>query len=450
MIDNSISSSFQISDGILTEILRDDNAKIIQLEKWFQPFFAKIHCLAVCMETTVDDLLMLSFLIKKKINFYLQPSGAKDDPVPSFCDYVIKGSIYKSRSFELITSPIAVNGTFDDHYLFDPNEGNVVFSSSGSTGAPKYIHHTIENILLNSRNVANTFKIASDTRVLLPVPANHMYGFGVGFVPALISGAKLMLVNKANVIRVVGQLTDFQPHIALLTPTLCKMIVIVLKRPCEYTHFVSAGDRVSNELFSKFRLQVGKLTNLYGSTELGAIAITDHSKDADAFRPMPKVAIRVLNGQLVCRHPAGHSSTLEFEKANRRWKRLEHEAEVSTGDRGLVTGNNQFNVLGRMSHSVNRSGFLVSIQEIENLIENAIPSIEEVIVILGREGLKGKELIAILQSDSTPDRAIEIQNICQQKMPKHLVPDVFHVLPSFPRLPSGKPNRIALKEKYST
>jgi acyl-coenzyme A synthetase/AMP-(fatty) acid ligase len=412
-------------------------------------FFAgqgQVACLAMATENTVSGVLMILYLLSRRINvFLLPPQAPVEKGIPFFCDRIL------SVDGECADRPI-----LRDHPAFDgsggmPGSGSVFFASSGTTGTPKYVRFDGGNLLCNARNCLERFRYSAASKVLIPVPIGHMYGLGVGLLPALMAGADIRLIDRNNAIKLKEQLASFQPDITLVTPTVIRMMMMLPKRPGRHGIFITAGEKIASKDFRDFESAYGQLFNLYGCTELGAIATspTEGQRSDGQLRPLDGVEVRIdADGQVRCRHNAPFASYIDPHghppaTATEEW--------YPTKDIGVTEGARDFRVLGRMDHCVNRSGYLVSLDEIGSCLENLFREIRQAIVLdAGAEKGLTTKLIAVCEvtEEGEVDRDT-VRKICQDKLNKQMIPDEFHFVREMPRLSNGKADRALLARRYT-
>ncbi|HTI10107.1 MAG TPA: class I adenylate-forming enzyme family protein [Puia sp.] len=450
---------FQLEEG---NTLQDDrssldyavvNRIVNSLDEVFkQQGFLKIQCIYIAFQNDIDHAVVILYLLSRKINFYLRSNTGHHQQIPPFCDVLLTWTAEGATGVELSERlELKRNSDCTGSEFIRPGSGKVFFSSSGSTGLPKFIMHTSASLLLNAQAVAERFKYGPEKKVLIPVPVNHMYGFGVGFLPSVMTGASIRLVDKNNVIKLFENLNSFQPDITLLTPPVCKMLVLLNKTVPGNSLYISAGDKMKSSTYAAFESRYGMLINLYGCTELGAIAtshekMTGEERTEGVVRPLSNVRIIIEGdgkGEVLCRHPAAFegyidSNGKEIPLAEKKWFR--------TKDLGTRTGHKKFKVLGRTDHSINRLGYLVSFREIEFALEELFTEIQEVIVVQdANENMLGDRLIAYCQTEGPQALNKDaIKKICREKIPRHLIPDDFIFVAALPRLTNGKPDRQLL------
>jgi acyl-coenzyme A synthetase/AMP-(fatty) acid ligase len=400
-------------------------------------------CVGVPVENTVGCLLRILYFLAEGIRFYLLPG---DSPVhqgmPAFCEWIsTSGGVkrnpgYKERAMRVL-----------------PRVGLAFFSSSGTTGKPKYICYTQEQLLLNAGNCVKRFGLTPASRVLVPVPVSHMYGMAAGLLPALLSGAGVALIEKNNIIKLTEKRSAFQPTVTLVTPAVVRMMSLLKGKPGgSGSLFITAGEKIGRGAYQEFESTHGTLLNLYGCTELGAIGVSPGEGEArwdGLICALEGVEVRVAadTQQIECRHNAGFETYVDEwgipcgdESCSDGW--------FATRDAGRMEGASCFKVLGRTDNCINRSGFLVSLDEVGTLVEDLCPEIRRAVVIESGEGIRG-ELTALYEL--YPGVSIGPETVRQrlrEKINRHQLPDRFCFISEMPKLPSGKPDRTFLLQHY--
>ena len=409
-------------------------------------------CLAVECVNSVPGALLLLTLLRGSNSFVLVPPGVTSEikPTPHFCQYKITvggtGLSLSPASFLAIESNPDFNGK-----TMPP--GKLFLRTSGSMGASKIVVHDHLKLMGNAANCVRKYSFSPASRCVIPVPIAHMYGFGAEFLPAILAGASIDLQEKTNVFKYLDREKRFQPTIAFVTPAICEMLFKAYKTPrtC-YDVMVTSGQRIGGELFRAFDPLIGgRLINQYGSTEMGATAACDPGDDLDRRtgtigKPMPGVELRIEgtgSGGLFVKHPYGFEGYLD--EAGEWLSKAESDGWYRTGDLAQALPDGSIAVLGRADESVNRSGYLVSLADIERVIEKN-DVIGQVAVVAGKtDGKRGARIAAFcVPSPGSAVDGAQIRAYCFEVLPKHAIPDEVHVTASLPMLPSGKIDRQAL------
>lgn len=426
-------------------------------------------CLAFRCGNTVPGAVILLWLLYRERDFVLLPrltgkaQGELEDlNLPSFCKYKLPGPGPTPRNEEPgidLKNPVSYmhlmpNSTYNERAEKNVRQitiaGKVFLKTSGSTSEPKLALHANENLSRNAQNCVERFQLRSQDRVLIAVPVYHMYGLGAGFLPGVLAGASIRLIDQTDIIKYLEQEKQFQPNVSYLTPTLIEMTLRTRKSTYPYRLIVTAGDRINKAAYENFENKFGPLVNLYGSTELGAIATSNLSDPLETrsnsiVQVMPGVEIGLETGEnemaeIMCRHDSGFETYVSREGTQihgltNGW--------FMTKDLGRIISPGIFKVAGRTGNSINRNGILVSFMEVESLMEQGIAGIQHVVVTAKEEeNARGKILVACCQLKNGADmNAAGIRSCCFDIMLRHMVPDEVLVLKEIPRLPNGKFDR---------
>lgn len=387
---------------------------------------------------------------------------------PHFCQYRV--SIDFSPEQAELQEPatyiqIESNSSYREESAFTTPEPLVCLKTSGSMASPKLVMHSAEKLAGNVLPCIDRFQLTEADRISIPVPVFHMYGLGAGFLPAIITGASIDIQENTNLIRFLDREREFEPTKAFLTPGLCEMFLKARRGGRLYDLVVTAGDRISETNFLKFENGFGKLINLYGSTELGAIATSNPDEPLELraqgyLKPMDGVNTRIVEaetkipsdyetGEIYLSHQYGflgyfdtNGKPVGQESGEDDWFASKDFAVLSTDD--------CFRIAGRCDNSVNRSGRLLPLVEVETAMES-LEGVNRVIVVSHGESKYGKGIAALCIPEKSCCLKIEdIKRHCFAKLPGYAIPDRILVIDAPPRLANGKIDRQALTDNLDT
>jgi acyl-coenzyme A synthetase/AMP-(fatty) acid ligase/pyruvate-formate lyase-activating enzyme len=324
--------------------------------------------------------------------------------------------------------------------------GRMAVLSSGTSGAAKLVVHDRAGLMGQAEACIERFGLTATDTVIVPVPIFHMFGLAAAFLPAVLAGAAVDLVERANLPRFLTQETVAQPSVAFMVPSFAETLLKGRRGDRHYRLTVMAGDRVRESTFSAYEARFGPVVQLYGSSEMGAIASTSPHDPEEQRRhtvgaPLAGVELR-LDGpdrdRLMCRHAHGFLGYADedgvLDPAGDWW---------FTKDRArLVEGALQ--ILGRADDQVKRDGVLVSLRAVERALE-ALPDVESAAAVTAAPGPRGLDLVAFCTA--TPGTAIDAANLRRRlaaTAARGLVPDRIEILGRMPLLASGKLDRRAL------
>lgn len=160
-----------------------------------------------------------------------------------------------------------------------------VMVTADSAGDPKVVERTVANLRAEADHVTSTIKITGDDRALLTVPLFHSYGFDVGFLAALRTGAAIYLEDEVAASRIVKLVREQQitvlPGSATLFEEMYKLPTI---RPLAHDsiRFISAGGGLTGSVQENFRKKYGvRPLSCYHLSETGTVSIDMTGKSGD-------------------------------------------------------------------------------------------------------------------------------------------------------------------------
>jgi amino acid adenylation domain-containing protein len=121
------------------------------------------------------------------------------------------------------------------------------------------------------------------------------------------------------------------------------------------------------------------------------------------------------------------------------------EVLYRTGDLARWTADGTLDFLGRIDHQVKLRGFRIELGEIEAVLREH-PAVREAVCVV-RDGGTGKALVAYVAGAAGAAAEADagaLRDLLQARLPGHMVPSAFVVLPALPRTPNGKVDRHAL------
>lgn len=466
MIEKSVESG-DTKNNIITDGTRQCTYhQLLGIFTGLDRFFQQSHvspgeCSVLVCGNTLPEALLLFWLLYRKRSFLLLPRGGLVFNPPEFCKHkILVDPDSPGTDINVPGTYLAVetNPGFNPDAKFPGETGSIFLKTSGSTAEPKLVMHLHEPFAINAANCVERFKITPGDRLLIPVPIYHMYALGAAILPAIIAGASINLLEKTNIITYLDREKKYQPNVSFLTPPLCDMFLRTRKSSYQYRLVVTAGDRITPTTVTNFETRFGKLVNLYGSTEQGAVA-TSNLDDPLTVRangilvPMPGVTIDFADKQsehdpecvseIICHHEYGFDTYVD-KKGQKITK--ETAKPFRTKDLGKRIAGNRFQVVGRTGNSVNRQGILVAFSEVESIMEQGIEAVAHAVVTGGQEDItRGKKMIAWCQlKPNSKWNNQDLRSRCFDIMPRHMVPDEIKIITEIPRLPNGKFDRKKL------
>lgn len=347
----------------------------------------------------------------------------------------------------------------ESSYKIKPFSANAAYilSTSGSTGVPKKVFLTEDNIKWILTKLYPLIGMNDKSKFLFSTP----YSFDVSLTEILspiVAGAELVCLptspSKSESIRLIPKLIEQQQitHLSL-SPSFAEALIDIAG-PAVFSKLKSlmvAGEAFPVSLANKLRISITegcKVFNLYGPTETTIYAtyhqVTgEESKYVPIGNPLPGVKVRVVNknqhtkaGELYIGgkgltqgyllDPSKNDASFIFTHGQRYYK---------TGDNVTTNSKGELIFLEREDDQVQVNGIRIELGEIQNLVAK-IPNIRSAIV-----KYKYSRIYVFYISDKNKEKEI------QQKIPTYLNPILVKV-PKFLYTYNRKIDTKAMIEQY--
>ncbi len=112
----------------------------------------------------------------------------------------------------------------------EPGDTAVLFYTSGTTGAPKGVPLTHENLTHNVEGLLAADIVEGPERVLLPLPLHHVYPFTVGMLVPLRVGATIVFPAGISGSEIAAALAEGQVSIVIGVPRLYQALMSAIRR----------------------------------------------------------------------------------------------------------------------------------------------------------------------------------------------------------------------------
>nr|VFJ91235.1 MAG: AMP-binding enzyme C-terminal domain-containing protein [Candidatus Kentron sp. H]VFJ92340.1 MAG: AMP-binding enzyme C-terminal domain-containing protein [Candidatus Kentron sp. H]VFJ98936.1 MAG: AMP-binding enzyme C-terminal domain-containing protein [Candidatus Kentron sp. H] len=478
-IDQSTSPMNVLTDGQFVCAYMD----IPKVFEEIQEFLVKKEistqdCLTLECDNSVANALTLLYLLEGGYSFLLLPKegkvpqGTGSKPFfPGFCHYKIEIKSIDNKKAYLNNSgkPASLDPeqflsiTENGKWIGKRNIANqkLYLRTSGSTGFPKMAMHSHANLRNNVLNCVRRLHLGSSHRIAIPVPISHLYGLGAAFLPGVAVGASIDLQKGANILRYMQREQEFNPNTAFMTPVFCETLLKGRKSPRPYKLTVIGGDRIRGNTFEKYESLFGRVVQVYGSTEMGAIAAASPDMPANfraetVGKPMENVQIHLGEersehatkkaDELWCHHQYGFEGYVDENGESVDLGQEYQDGWFRTKDFGRIRPEGCLEVLGRYDHSVNRDGLLVLFSDVEKTIET-IEGVEVAVVISKGESERGKGLLVYCVLAKGVDiTEKDIRTACFDLLSRNAIPDQIIIAHSLPLLANGKIDRRKLMD----
>jgi len=328
-----------------------------------------------------------------------------------------------------------------------------VLFTSGSSGAPKGVLHTQATLAYKATLMARVHDLAADDCVLMPAPGAHISGllngitlpgvvpFRTVFMARWDPELALDLIERERVTFMVGPPTFF---VGLMqAPGFAPDRVASLRLVS------SGGAGVSVAFVEEASQRLGAIVKrTYGSTEAPTVATsTGIDSVADAHRhdghAIGAVELRVVDGELCVRGPEVCVGYLEPEQNAHAF---DADGWFRSGDLATLDADGWLTIVGRLKDVIIRGGENISTAEVEHELE-AHSDVRQAVAVGYPDPLMGERVAVFVVGASTFDVDAARAWFAERGVARFKTPERVVVVADLPTLPTGKPDRDALRAR---
>ena len=357
------------------------------------------------------------------------------------------------------------NRHFNPH-LTRKNEIAAVMYTTGSTGIPKGVTLTHQNVLTTLHNISRFIGYTAQDREVVILPLFHSFGLGHAYCNFLNGGFIYTEPGLARIKRVLAAIQEYQatgfPGTPMGYGILLDRYATLFQEQAQSLRFVVINsaplpvERAQQiiHLFPHINLMVYYgLTEASRSTFISLTQQTDMKRFSSVGKPFPNVDLNILTstgeptkvgevGNIIIRGPTVAQGYWRAEKNDPSFQ----NNELHTGDLGYFDEEGYLYLVGRTKEMINVGGLKVVPIEVEKVLSQ-YPGIKEVAVtaiLLNKEELVGAAVV--LKDEKISFDEEECARFCAKYLEKYKIPHTFTILPSIPRNETGKIKRFELQK----
>jgi carnitine-CoA ligase len=329
--------------------------------------------------------------------------------------------------------------------------------TSGTTSRPKGVLLTHANYLYGGEVMARTMRAAPDDRHLIVLPLFHAGAQLHAFIPMLLVGGGVALMERFSAGRFVDQAIRHQATLAALFAAPIRMLLAQPRRPedgATRLRAVSYAQNVTPQQFEEWHQRFrAPLLQIWGMTETMSLPLMQPldlpPKPLSMGRPVLGYDVKIVDetgrevppgtvGELVVQGTPGVSLMKGYFKNPEATAQTLRDGWLWSGDQAWMDGEGYFFFVDRKKDMIKRAGENVSASEVEETLKQH-PAVFDAAVVGVPDPVRDQAIKAyVIVTDGASATAEELIAWCRSRLSSFKVPETVELRTTFPRTSVGK------------
>ncbi len=260
--------------------------------------------------------------------------------------------------------------------------------TSGSSGKPKAVVHSISLHLASAQSVCEFMEFTRECSWLLSLPLFHVSGQGIVW-RWLSQGATLYISeNKEN----QWQMLSHVSH-ASLVPTQLQRYLAWLGDKKVSQHILLGGASIPKDLITQAQQQGITTYAGYGMTEMASTVCAAKNETDNVGKPLANREVKIVSNEIWVR---GKSLALGYWNRGELIPLTNSEGWFETKDRGRWNSQAKLEVLGRLDNMFISGGENIQPEEIEHILLQS-KLLKQIFIVPIEDNEFGERPIAIVE-----------------------------------------------------
>ncbi len=356
----------------------------------------------------------------------------------------------------------AIEATLDCHETI-----NMQYTS-GTTGFPKGVMLTHNNVVNNGFNIGECMKLTEKDRLCIPVPFFHCFGCVLGVMACVTHASTMVPVEIFDPLKVLQTVEQEKCTAVHGVPT---MFIAELEHP-DFPKFdlsslrtgIMAGSPCPIEVMKKVisQMHASEITIAYGQTEASPVITQTRTDDpielrvTTVGRALPEVEVKIVDLETGKALPPGKQGELctrgylvmkgYYKMPEETAKAIDADQWLHTGDLAVMDENGYCKITGRIKNMIIRGGENIYPREIEEFLYTH-PKVSDVQVYGVPDRKFGEQVMAsIILKKGVEMTEEEVQDYCKEKIANYKIPRYVRFVDSYPMTASGKIQKFKMRE----
>ncbi|GEO79230.1 D-alanine--poly(phosphoribitol) ligase subunit 1 [Companilactobacillus mindensis DSM 14500] len=369
------------------------------------------------------------------------------------------------------------NNIYDSNRSVGPDDDFYIIFTSGTTGTPKGVQISTNNILDFASWAEKEFNYSAEMNMLLQAP----FSFDLSvfdIYPGLMSGVTLNVVDKEttkNFGKLQGAIVDSDFNTWVSTPSFFEMCLLFRGFDAEHmpqlNKFIFCGEELTHATAQKLlkKFPDAELYNTYGPTE-NTVAITSIKIDQAALAKYDRLPIGYLKGnmdhkiigsvdektgrmtgELLVSGPDVSKGYLNNPtQTAKAFEEIDGKRFYHTGDMVSVAEDGLLYYHGRTDFQIKMHGYRIELEEVDSMLGNLKQVKQSCTVPLYNNKKQVSKMIACIvlenefNDDDQSDLATEIKDSLKETTMEYMIPNVLKFVKQLPISKNGKIDRKTL------
>ncbi|MCL1901469.1 MAG: AMP-binding protein [Firmicutes bacterium] len=401
----------------------------------------------------------------------------------------VKGKL-ESAKFPFLKSVVSIDSKHDGMFLFseiqdfatnisdkeytarknslNPDEVINMQYTSGTTGFPKGVMLTHNNIVNNGNQIGDRMNFSEKDRLLIPVPFFHCFGMVLAILAAVTHGAAMVPLLYYSAVKAMKAIEQEKCTAMHGVPT---MFIGILDHPdfnkYDFTSLrtgIMAGSpcpiKIMQDVINK--MHASELTIVFGLTESSPGCTQTTVSDSVELRvntvgrAFDHVETKIIDpetGKTLPPNTKGEFCARGYNIMKGYYKMpeatalaIDKDGWLHSGDLATFNEQGYFKIVGRIKDMIIKGGENVYPKEIEDFIYTH-PKIKDVQVVGAPSVKYGEEIAAfIILKDGENMTEEEVKDYVAKNMARQKIPSYVIFIKSLPMTASGKIQKYKLRE----
>jgi len=340
--------------------------------------------------------------------------------------------------------------------------------TSGTTGFPKGVMLTHDNIVNNGFQIGECMRFTENDRLCIPVPFFHCFGCVLAVMACVTHGTAMIPVETFAPEQVLKTIEAEKCTAVHGVPT---MFIAELEHPNFKNYDLStlrtgimAGSPCPIEVMKRVirDMNASEITIAYGQTESSPVITQTRTDDpielrvSTVGRALPNVEVKIVDIETGETLPPGKQGELctrgyhvmkgYYKMPEETARAIDDENWLHTGDLAVMDENGYCKITGRIKNMIIRGGENIYPREIEEFLYTH-PKISDVQVYGVPDRKYGEQVMAAVKlKDNVACSEDEIRDFCRGRIANYKIPTYVKFVDEYPMTASGKIQKFKLRE----